>query len=256
MLFWLKKIFSQCLLPLPFGLFWILLGILLLLSRHAKKLQKIGLCLGFLILFLFSLYPVSFALLNHLQSQYLPFIRPFEPVNNVVVLGGGVSGNKNFPPNLTLNAASLSRLVEGVRVYRIIAKDHPQARLILSGGRVFQSCSIAGKMQNTARMLGVPSHHIILENGSRDTHDEAVLMQTMLGKQPFVLVTSAFHMPRAMALFQSLGMHPIAAPTQFFTPVRAPLFEWIPNANNLSMSDIAIHEYLGMLWANMRGYIV
>lgn len=256
MLFWLKKLISQFLLPLPFGLSWIALGLLLLLANRAKTLQKTSLIIGFSILFLFSFYPVSFALLNHLQSQYSPLTSPPTSVNKIVVLGGGISGNnKNFPPNLTLNAASLSRLIESARLYKIIEKTHPDAILILSGGRVFQSFSNAGKMQNTAVMLGVPSTQTILENGSSDTHDEAVYLQKMVGTQSFILVTSAFHMPRAMALFQSHGMHPIAAPTQFFLPLRAPFIWLIPSANNLTMSDTAIHEYFGILWARMRGYI-
>jgi uncharacterized SAM-binding protein YcdF (DUF218 family) len=62
-------------------------------------------------------------------------------------------------------------------------------------------------------------------------------------------------MPRAMALFQHLGMHPIAAPTQFLGFHRTLITAYLPNTNNLVISDIALHEYLGVLWEKMQGYI-
>lgn len=255
MAFFLKKLISAFLLPLPFGLLWIALGIILLTVHRAKRLCHTALIIGFFIIALFSFNPVSFALLNQLQTEYTPLIHPPQNVTEIVVLGGGVSGGKNDPPNLNLSSASLSRLVEGIRLFKALRMNNPNAQLILSGGRVFQSPSVAGKMQNTAVMLGVDQKNTVLEDGSTDTHQEAVFLQKILGKNPFILVTSAYHMPRAMALFEGLGMHPIAAPTQFIT-YHDNLSLWrIPTANSVVISDIAIHEYLGILWAKIRGYI-
>lgn len=255
MTFWIKKLISNLLLPLPFGLFWIATGILILLSKRARRFGIISVTASFFILFLFSLNSISFGMLQTLQSQHAPLTIPPTDVDKIVVLGGGVNGGKNYPPNLTLSASSLSRLIEGIRLLKIIESTHPDAKLILSGGRVFQSPAIAGKMRNTALMLGVLDKNMSLEDGSRDTREEAIFLQKILGNKPFILVTSAFHMPRAMALFQTLGMHPIAAPTQFLGQHYNPLFWYIPNATSLIYSDLVIHEYLGMIWARMRGYV-
>lgn len=255
MTFWLKKFVSGFLLPLPFGLLWILAGMILLITSRAKRIRNLCLFIGFFIITLFSLNPVSVTLLNELQSQYAPLMQPPTNVSQIVVLGGGVSGGKDFPPNLTLNPSSLSRLVEGIRLLKELQKTNPDTQLILSGGRVFRSPAVAGKMRNTALMLGVAHQNTILEDGSEDTRQEALFIQKIVGDKPFILVTSAYHMPRAMALFQDVGTHPIAAPTQYMGYKYNFALWCIPNANSLVVSDIAIHEYLGILWGKIRGYI-
>ncbi|HLD84270.1 MAG TPA: ElyC/SanA/YdcF family protein [Coxiellaceae bacterium] len=253
--FWLKKCISAILLPLPFGLLFLGAGLVLLLCCRAKRTRTSFLVVGFLMILIFSLNVVSIAMINHLQSQYKPLIHPSLQITKVVVLGSGVTGEKIYPPNLTLGPGSLSRLVEGIRLFNLVQQNHADAKLILSGGRVFQAPSASGKMRNIAVMLGISPEKIILENGSRDTHDEATYMQKMIGKEPFILVTSAFHMPRAMALFKHLGMKPIAAPTEYMGSRYRHVIGFAPNASSLVRSDIAIHEYLGMLWAWLRGYI-
>lgn len=253
--FWLKKFISGFLLPLPLGLLLLVFGFVLLLFQRAKKTHITSFIVGFSLIFLSSLNLVSHALLHPLQTKYAPLIIPPKTVAQVVVLGGGVGGNKNLPPNLTLSAASLSRLVEGIRLFKLVQNNHPNAQLILSGGRAFRSPAVAGKMQNTAVILGVNNQNTVLENGSLDTHDEAIYLQKTLGTKPFILVTSGYHMPRAMALFEALGMHPIAAPTQFIED-GSNVAQWItPNSNSIFITDIAIHEYLGILWAKLRGFI-
>lgn len=254
MLFYTKKLISAFLLPLPFSLLWMLLGILFILTQ-TDRLRNICFIIGFVILSVFSFNPVATALLNHLQNQYAPLINPPADATEIVVLGGGVSGGKNYPPNLTLGTASLSRLVEGIRLFKLIQKNHPDAKLILSGGRVFLAPSVAGKMKNTAVMLGVDEKNIILENGSEDTHQEALYLQKIIGNARFILVTSAYHMPRSMDLFQAQGMHPIAGPTQFLGYRDESTLWYIPTTSALILSDIAIHEYLGILWAKWQGYI-
>ncbi|MCX7125138.1 MAG: YdcF family protein [Gammaproteobacteria bacterium] len=256
MTFLIKKIVSGFLLPLPFGLLWIFLGLILLLAERAQYLRNTCFVIGFFVITLFAFNPISVALLNSLQLRYTPLVHPPANVTTVVVLGGGVSGGKNYPPNITLSSTSLSRLVEGIRLLKEIQKNNPNAQLILSGGGVYQSPAVAGKMRNTALMLGVDKKNMVLENGSQDTHQEAVYLQKTLGTKPFILVTSAYHMPRSMGLFENLGMKPIPAPTQFFFGHHTEFTFWpIPSTGGLGISDIAIHEYLGILWETWQGYI-
>ncbi len=255
MIFWFKKLISAFLLPLPFGLLWLTLGVILLLTQRARRLRNTSFIIGFLIITFSSLNPVTFFLLNRLQSEYTPLMTIPKDVSQVVVLGGGVSGRKDYPANLTLGSASLSRLVEGVRLFKELYKHNENAQLILSGGRVFQSPSSAGKMRNTTVMLGVNEKNTSLEDGSLDTHQEAVFLKKVIGKNPFILVTSAYHMPRAMAMFEAIGMHPIPAPTQFIGQHESSLIWYIPCASSLTVSDTAIHEYFGILWAKYPAYI-
>lgn len=250
--FLLKKIISSLLLPLPIGLALIFFTIIaLLLGINKPGIRYTGFA-GCLIILLFSLNITAMFLLNGLQDQYPPLLHPPEHVDKIVVLGGGLSGNKSLPPSLSLNAASLSRLIEGVRLFKILHKSNDRTQLILSGGRVFQSsATIAGEMRNTATLLGVPNGNIALENGARDTHEEAERLKKYLGNQSFILVTSAYHMPRAMKLFKQIGTSPIPAPTQFVNKYYNPMKRYLPYSGNLLISDTAIHEYLGLLWAKI-----
>ncbi len=189
---------------------------------------------------------------NHLEDQYHPLTTLPSNVNYIVVLGGGSGGRYRYPPNTRLSSASLSRLIEAIRLHR----QNLNTTLILSGGRVFGSPAEATVMNNTAIALGIARNHMIVEAGSKNTRQEALRLKSTLQSKPFVLVTSASHMPRAMALFKKLGMHPIAAPTQYLAKQnRYSLKYYLPSVVSLIHSDIAIHEYIGDLWAKYRGYI-
>jgi uncharacterized SAM-binding protein YcdF (DUF218 family) len=79
----------------------------------------------------------------------------------------------------------------------------------------------------------------------------------MIGREKFFLVTSAAHMPRSMALFKKRGMQPIPAPADFRAPntQSSGLVRFFPGVWSLGQSQIALHEYLGLVWAWLRGAI-
>lgn len=131
-------------------------------------------------------------------------------------------------------------------------------RLILSGGPGPEgNSSSAQAMAQLALELGVSRQDIILEALSGNTEDEARRVAPIVGQQPFILVTEASHMPRAMAFFRKLGTHPIADPMGFRTTPGEPitLLDLAPDAEELSNSQRAVYEYLGLAWAKLRGKI-
>ncbi|OGT50722.1 MAG: hypothetical protein A3E84_00375 [Gammaproteobacteria bacterium RIFCSPHIGHO2_12_FULL_42_13] len=253
-MFWLKKFITALLLPMPMGIFLITLGLILLGLHIAGKTGGLCLILGWAIILLPALSPITRLLINPLQNHYSPLLSPPDTVTKIVVLGGGATDSKGMPPNLTLGAASLSRLIEGIRLYQRLHQHNSEAQLILSGGYVFQPNSDASVMSNTAIVLGVSPKNIKLEAGSRNTYEEALYLKKTLKNQPFILVTSAYHMPRSMRLFTKLGMQPIPAPTQYFNFQETPFLWFIPSSDNLAVSDAAIHEYLGIAWNELRTY--
>lgn len=89
----------------------------------------------------------------------------------------------------------------------------PKTRLILSGGGAFDPVPNAEMMADVAIALGVVEKDLVRETTSKDTKDEARLLKEIVGDDTFVMVTSASHMPRSMALFLKLGMNPIPAST-------------------------------------------
>ena len=147
----------------------------------------------------------------------------------------------------------MTRLVEGSRLQKMI----PGAKLLLSGGRVFDPVADAEVMAKLALSIGVDRQSMVLETASRDTEDEAKLIKEMVGNDPFLLVTSASHMPRSMALFNKLGMKPIPAPTGYMvkeTQGSNPRM-FFPSVDGLRKAETAFYEYLGLAWAKLRGQI-
>ena len=240
---------SSLLLPLPFSIIISSIGLYLVWFTRQRRLGNIFLTLGFIVLLTFSLSFLPKSLLQNLESRYKPLLHAPTTVHTIVVLGGGVSGNVHYPANTRINSASLSRLVEAIRLYRQLERKGINVKLVLSGGRVFQTASVALKMKNTAVVLGIKPSHIELENGSKDTYHEALYLKPQLKNKPFILVTSAAHMPRAMSIFIKMGMNPIPAPTQYLAKSTAnPFKRYFPSSTSLIFSDIALHEYFGIAW--------
>jgi uncharacterized SAM-binding protein YcdF (DUF218 family) len=94
-----------------------------------------------------------------------------------------------------------------------------------------------------------------LHDSAGSTAGSAIDMRRLVGEAPFYLVTSAGHMPRAMAVFTKAGLHPLAAPTDHRLPQHVGQASWALSPFHLECSDLAVHEYIGMMWYRMRGVI-
>ncbi|WP_131776828.1 YdcF family protein [Legionella impletisoli] len=237
-----------------FFTFALVLGCLILLARGGRpRIVKIGF---FLVLVCFLTFSTSFLprlVTEHLERQYNPILKPNSSIQWIVVLGGGQYQYANSPPNNLLTSASTRRLMEGVRLYRML----PSAKLVLSGGNFNGEASEASRMFDLAQWFAIPKKDIVLESASINTADQARELNELLEGQSFYLVTSAIHMPRSMALFQKQGLTPTAAPTDF-------TFYWsderweklvFPNPQNFAYLNIAWHEILGRIWANLIGIV-
>lgn len=245
MFFAIKKIISALLMPASILAILLATGLLLLVFR-CRKTAAVFFSLAFIGLLVCSLPFLPNALLDPLQSQYVMLKTLPNNIHTIVVLDGGIVQNPYSSTHARLSAATLSRLMEGIRLYR----QASQATLVLSGGPV-NSYSGAQLMAQEAIALGVKPSDIKIEDQSRDTKEEARFLVPLLGQQPFVLVTSAVHMPRSMFWFKAAGLHPIAAPTQFLATPQGHICDYIPNAGNIVLTQIAWHEYLGIAWAKL-----
>ncbi len=250
-MFLLKKIASPLFHPLPLALILWLLGLALLWRRRrwGQALLVLGPCLVFLAAFNFTGKP----LLERLEYYYRP--RPeaqeLAGVKWVVVLGAGIWDDPRLSTTARLTQGSVCRLVEGIRIWRQI----PGARLLVSGGRLFNQVSEAEGLAKLARELGVPDSCIVQEDGSRDTGDQARLVASLVGEDRIVLVTSAHHLPRAMLLFRRQGLYPVPAASDFMVrqgqtsnPAR-----FYPSSVGIEIWETIIHEGLGLVWTNLTG---
>ena len=251
-MFLLKKILAPLAFPMTLCLGTLFLGLFLLFLTRRKKAGKVFLLCGVLFLGLLSFEPIPNGLLRTLEYEY-PALLNLEPIGNVkwvVVLGGGHASDPALPAISQLSRASLARLAEGLRLYRGL----PGSKLILSGGKPFERISEARIMADVAVDIGARSQDLVLEEVSKDTEEEAHLIQRIVAQDRFVLVTSASHMPRSMVLFRKLGMNPIPAPTDYLVKESQGVNpgKFYPWAENLHKAERAFYEYLGLAWAKVK----
>jgi uncharacterized SAM-binding protein YcdF (DUF218 family) len=184
-------------------------------------------------------------LLAPLERQYPELSTIPSRTRYLVVLGSSYTPNAGIPVTAAIDPAGLQRLIEGVRLQRLL----PGSQLVVSGGVLPGGGAPATGNALLAESLGVPGNAIVKLLGPLDTRGEAADISALTGSEPFILVTSASHMPRAMEYMRRAGGRPIAAPTGQKTGPGTvfQLRSVLPGAEGLQMSETAIHEYLGWL---------
>ena len=231
-LFYLKKIISIFLMPLSIGFIIGVVGLLFLFIDKNKR-AKVLLSLSFIVIFLISYRPFTNIILKPLESQYHQLQTIPKDIKYILLLGGD---NKN-------------RAWEALRLYHLI----PNSKIITSG---YKGCFDTPEAIRTANLLisiGIPKDNIIVNPTPKDTYEEALKIKQLLNKQKFILVTSAYHMPRAMMLFEKIGLNPIPSATDF---KQKPTNKYnFISGENLLNTQKALHEYIGILYSKIKGFI-
>lgn len=241
MTFWLKKIISQLIMPIPLTILLLLLA--LLFWRRWGKSLVVG---AAVLLGLLSSPGVSNWLTGTLESQYQVNNQPVEGNCLVMVLGSGMDDELHGPATQQLSVTGLARVTEAVRQM----KQGQACMLVTSGwSGALNKTSYAKVAADAAVELGVSPQRIIKLPLARDTIEEAGFLKMEIGDAPFRLVTSAAHMPRSMMIFKQAGLHPQAAPTDFLDRES---HWWVLSADNLLTSQRAIHEWVGQLWFQLK----
>jgi uncharacterized SAM-binding protein YcdF (DUF218 family) len=197
------------------------------------------------IVYLGAIGRVGDALLGPLERQYPPLQDTALPaVGYVIVLGSGYEPRDGISVTAALDEDGLVRIVEAIRLVRHLGAAH----LVVSGGAPPGQEAPALGYAELARELGLDDASLVILNGSLDTGAEARNVAHLVRSAPFLLVTSAYHMPRAMRLMERAGAHPIAAPSGQLVNQSAPYGwrSWFPTSGGLGKSERALHEYLGL----------
>ena len=244
--FMVKKFITFFVEPSGMVLTLLILG-LYFLYRDRYKFAKIFLSLGLGFLLLFAYPPFANFLIQNLEDRYSKYDYQ-QDIKYIHVLGSGHNTDETQP--LSSQVGSIRRVLEGV----IIHKQIKGSKLILTGFKGKTNISNAQMNEKLALSLGVKKEDIILGIEPKDTQEEAIFTKSIVGKEPFVLVTSASHIPRSMKLFESLGLHPIPAPTNFYKDEFRGFLR-VPDLDSFSKSTRAIHEYYGMLWNYIKEQI-
>jgi uncharacterized SAM-binding protein YcdF (DUF218 family) len=235
----------------------LMLGILLLWTRRRSPWGRLLVTIAVLAWAVIAYTPLVPHLVANLEDRY-----PAEPplpahVDGIIVLGGAVEPViSQAHGQATVNRAG-GRMIEAARLARL----HPEASVLVSGGNAdpfHPEIKEAATMAEILIELGVSPERIIQEDRSRNTRENAIYAQALVrpsAGQQWVLITSALHMPRSVALFQHIGWSVIAWPSGFRSGGATP---WInadlPSARLESLADVA-HERIGLLVYRLLGWI-
>lgn len=249
-----------------YPLSWVLLILALLipLTRLPPSPRKIfwirAFVMGtFLLLFVSSMPIVASRLVGLIEEQAPPFdLTTAKRFDVIVVLGGGVAGKGTLRPVNELSPSSIQRTLCGAALY---AKGFAP-RILFAGGdaSVFGEGPQEGvEMQRLALQLGIPENAILVETSSRTTYENAVATKRILGSSSILVVTSAYHVPRAIGLFRKQGMDATSFPCSYLVKDRVEdgldidLLDLLPEVNALRQSTLAINELVGIFFYWMSG---
>ncbi len=228
----------------------LLFGILLIRSR--RNLGRVFIAAGILLLYGLSISPVSFALIAPLEKSFRPVNVKLVKADVIVVLGGGTRDRSWLGLEPEPGGASLQRVVAAVKLHRAL-----HIPMVITGGAgdpAQPELSDADAMARAALDLGVLERNIVIENKSRNTLESARSAGDMLKGKRIILVTSAYHMKRSAALFKKQGFDIVPAPTGYLAEHRpATFYAFIPNADSLSTSAVALSEHISFIWYSMKG---
>ena len=230
--------------PLPLVTILLILGLFLLYRKRIRS-AAISITCATLLLMAFSLPMLPNLLLRSLEMSY-PQFDMSKPVTKIVVLGCRHTNDRQLPITSQLAPCSVVRATEAIRIYQ----HNPTATIITSGNVGVEPFSNAYMTKQFLIAMGVPEHRIVEIEESKDTEEEAANLARLVKRDKFALVTSASHMKRAMALFNSHAQKPIAAPTLHFVKQSdsnemSPIF---PSADNLDKFERWWYEAMGNTW--------
>jgi len=234
------------------------LGGLLLFTRWSRGGRRL-VVLGAFGLAVCAFSPLGVWLARPLEDRFPVQSHEMTPPTGIVVLGGSIDQLTTAARGgqVTLTAAP-GRLTEAVA----LARRYPEARLVFTGGSAaLLRANAIDEARSAAKLLtelGIPAERITLERESRNTYENAVLTRAVVQPKPgerWLLLTSAWHMPRSVGIFRRAGWEVTAYPTDFETrgTERELWRPILPGSRGLDLVDRMSREWLGLLAYRVGG---
>lgn len=248
------KLLSLFVYPLSLSLMLAALGLLFTLLGR-RRLGFFAALIAGLWLYVCSTSSVANYLTDSLERDFVPrAMSVIEPAQAIVLLGGAVRGDTHMGTLADLNQQA-DRILHAAHLFQ----NGKAPLILLSGGAAPGNRPDAEQVKDILLLMGVPAHLMLLEKYSRNTYYNAVYSAKMLkdrGITRILLVTSAFHMRRALALFEAQGMEVTPAPTDFQRVVGHRIIPgWLPGVANLARTTHALHELVGYQVYRWRGWL-
>ncbi len=257
MYFELSKIVFFFLQPSSLALVALAAGLSLMASKRRVRSGRRLAIAGVAYLAIAGFLPVGTALLLPLEERF--GTRMPEPpaggVRGIIILGGFEEGTVSaWRGGLAVNEAA-DRLTEGVR----LARKLPDALVVFTGGvgTLFGGEDAGAAVAAYFADMGLAKERVVIESNSRNTVENADFTRDLVRPRPgerFVLVTSAYHMPRSVGVFRAAGFDVIAYPVDFRTLGRGDLLSvQCRMPHGLERTDVAAKEWIGLVVTWLRG---
>ncbi len=255
MFFILSKIVGFFALPSDIAATLAAFGVILLFTRFRRTGRALA-TLGVVLLLVAGLTPLGNALMLPLEDRFPPWDASRGVPTGIIVLGGAVG------PELSAarHTPDLNESAERITATAALARQYPQARIVYSGGNarlVLTGGIEADYAIDLLESLGVARARVVAERQSRNTIENAEFSKQLVQPKPgerWLLVTSAYHMPRAIGVFRRAGFPVEAYPVDWRT--RGPIDLVLPFESvtaGLRRTDTAVHEWVGLVAYRLTG---
>ena len=249
----LSKTLGPMLLPTNFLIGVGLLGAILLATRWASLGRKLMVA-SVVLLAICGFSPLGKLLLYPLESRFPPWDAARGAPDGIIVLGGSIDADLSAAHGAAVVRSAADRIIAAAA----LAHRYPSARVIFSGGNPNLISNDAREADFAGAIfegLGTSKARLMMERRSRNTQENAEFSKALAAPKSgerWLLVTSAYHMPRSIGLFRKAGVNVEADPVDWRVGQRAGLLAFSTIAlDGLGRTDVAIREWMGLVayWA-------
>jgi len=255
MFFLLSKVLAFLTSPSNIFILLVIVGTALLFTRLARGGRRM-LVLGVTLLIVFGLSPAGFMLLSVLENRFPAWDASRGAPTGFIILGGALDPDLSAARHMPVMGDGSERIT----VVAELARRYPDAKFIYSSGSasVFGGLAEADYVLPLFESFGIPRDRIVIENRSRNTDENARFSKVLAAPKPgerWVIVTSAFHMPRSIGTFRAAGFPVEAYPVDWHTrgtgADRLVFFTFF--VAGLGATDVVAHEFIGMTMYRLTG---
>jgi uncharacterized SAM-binding protein YcdF (DUF218 family) len=255
--FLLSKTLGIMLLPTNFLIGVGLLGAVLLGTRFASLGRKLAIA-SVALLAVCAFSPVGYMLLYPLEQRFPPWDPTRGAPDGIVVLGASIDADLSVAHGTAVVQSAPDRIIAAAA----LAHRYPNARIVFSGGNSNLVSNDAREADYAAAIfesLGIAKTRLMMERRSRNTLENAEFSKALVAPKAgerWLLVTSAFHMPRSVGLFRKAGFAVEPYPVDWRVGGRGDLFAFSKiAADGLERTDLAVREWIGLIAYRATGKI-
>ncbi|MHC2462149.1 YdcF family protein [Bradyrhizobium embrapense] len=252
MFFVLSKTLGIILLPINFLIGVGVIGAALLLTRFARLGRKLMVG-SLLLLVICGFSPLGNVLVSALEQRFPPWDASRGAPDGIIVLGGSIDADLSVAHGTPVVRTAADRVIAAAA----LARRYPNARLVFTGGSANLISNDAREADYAAEMfesLGIAKSRLIIERRSRNTAENAEFSKTLVDPKPgerWLLVTSAYHMPRSVGLFRKAGFNVEAYPVDWRV---GDVMSFAALAiEGLSRTDLGAREWIGLVAYHLAG---